>query len=140
MPVKQHFVALSEFRHRLTKFLRFSEELCRGEDVSPAQYLLLLHLHGYPDRDWATVGELATRLQASHQSTVALVQRCERKGWVTKRSSPDDARAIRVSLSARGRTKIERIAMLHRDELHRLGHVLSEARASGLLSVAPKAR
>ena len=128
---KQQFIALSEFRHELTRFLRFSEKAARSAGVTPAQYLLLLHLRGYSEREWATIGDLAARLQASHQGTVALVQRCERKGWVSKKRSPEDARCVRVSLKVSGKAKVERIAALHRDELDRLAKVLSAARASG---------
>src|SRR3546814_8898352 len=86
---KPQFEALSEFRFRLAQFLHFSESAARAEGVTPAQYLLLLHLHGFNGRSWGTVGELAERLQASHQATVALVQRCERNGLVAKRRSRD---------------------------------------------------
>jgi DNA-binding MarR family transcriptional regulator len=129
---KRRFTALSEFRHELTRFHRFSEDAARSAGVTPAQYLLLLHLRGYPGRDWATIGDLAARLQASHQSTVALVQRCERKGWLGKKRSPEDARCVRVTLKAAGSAKVERIAALHRDELDRLAGVLDAARASGI--------
>src|SRR5690606_15878079 len=67
---KPQFEALSEFRFRLAQFLHFSESAARAEGVTPAQYLLLLHLHGFHGRNWGTVGELAERLQASHQATV----------------------------------------------------------------------
>src|SRR3546814_19297997 len=76
MLAKLQFEALSEFRFRLAQFLHFSESAARAEGVTPAQYLLLLHLPGFNGRSWGTVGELADRLQASHQATVALVQRC----------------------------------------------------------------
>src|SRR3546814_7288815 len=62
---KPQFEALSEFRFRLAQFLHFSESAARAEGVTPAQYLLLLHLHGFNGRSWGTVGELAERLQAS---------------------------------------------------------------------------
>jgi len=66
------------------------------------------------------------------------VQRCERNGWVTKKRSPDDARCIRVSLTAAARAKVERIAALHRDELDHLGEVLATARASKVSSLPTK--
>ena len=93
---KPQFEALSEFRFRLAQFLHFSESAARAEGVTPAQYLLLLHLHGFHGRSWGTVGELAERLQASHQATVALVQRCERNGLVAKRRSRSDAVASAI--------------------------------------------
>ena len=70
---KKDFEALSEFRYRLRRFLRFSEQVTRRNGITPLQYLLLLHLKGFPGRDWATVGELAERLQAAHHGTVALI-------------------------------------------------------------------
>src|SRR3546814_11892232 len=91
---KPQFEALSEFRFRLAQFLHFSESAERAEGVTPAQYLLLLHLHGFNGRSWGTVCQLAERLQASHQATVALVQRCERNALVAKRSSRSDARYV----------------------------------------------
>lgn len=85
---KQQYLALSEFRFRLAEFLHFSESAALAAGITPAQYLLLLHLRGFPGREWGTVGELAERLQASHQGTVALVQRYpERNGLVGKRRS-----------------------------------------------------
>src|SRR3546814_10525038 len=101
MLAKLQFEALSEFRFRLAQFLHFSESAARAEGVTPAQYLLLLHLHGFNGRSWGTVGELAERLQASHQATVALVQRCERNGLVAKRRSRSDARYVENRKSTR---------------------------------------
>jgi DNA-binding MarR family transcriptional regulator len=133
---KQQLVALSDFRHRLTRFLRFSEDTARQAGVTPAQYLLLLHLRGYAGRDWATIGELAVRMQASHQGTAALVQRCVRNGWLRKQRSPDDARCVRVSLRVAGLAEVDRIASLHRDELDRLGDMLAAVRAARTRSMA----
>src|SRR3546814_17892547 len=96
MLAKLQFEALSEFRFRLAQFLHFSESAARAEGVTPAQYLLLLHLHGFNGRSWGTVGELADRLQASHQATVGLVQSCERNGRVPKWRSRREARDIGI--------------------------------------------
>ena len=126
---KNHFSALSEFRSELARFLRFSDAVARENGATSAQYLLLLHLRGFPDREWATVGELAIRLQASHQGTVALVQRCERKGWVRKLRHPEDGRSVQILLTASARRLVDRIAKRHRDELDRLAGVLRAARA-----------
>ena len=73
---RQHIAALSEFRFRLARFMRFSELASRAAGITPRQYLLLLHVRGQIDRSWASVGELAGRMQASHHGTVALVNRC----------------------------------------------------------------
>ena len=126
---KSDFEALSEFRYRMRKFLRFSEELLREEAVTPLQYLLLLHIKGYPGREWATVGELAERLQAQHHGVVALVSRCENLGLVKRKTSADDRRRVETHLTAKGERCIERLARLHRDELTSMSGGLFPVRA-----------
>lgn len=114
---KKDFEALSEFRYRLRRFLRFSEQVTRRNGITPLQYLLLLHLKGFPGRDWATVGELAERLQAAHHGTVALISRCEGLGWVERRQGQADRREVVIHLTADGERILARMARLHRDEL-----------------------
>jgi DNA-binding MarR family transcriptional regulator len=82
-------------------------------------------LRGYPKRDWATIGELAARLCASHQGTVALVKRCERNGLITKQRSLADARRVEIHLTAKAMGLLERVAGVHKNELRRLGGVVS---------------
>ena len=84
---KKDFETLSDFRYQLRRFLRFSERVTRANGITPLQYLLLLHIKGFPQREWATVGELAERLQSHHHGVVALVSRCEMLGWVVRQSS-----------------------------------------------------
>jgi DNA-binding MarR family transcriptional regulator len=120
---KKQYVALSNFRRRLAGFQRFSERASRAAGVMPTQYLLLLHIRGFPHRDWASVGELAERLQSSPHGTAALVGRCAALQLVSKRRSAADARRVEVHLTPRGRALIERIAARHRDELQSLRDV-----------------
>src|ERR1035437_2109355 len=75
---------LSQFRHRLRRFLRVSEDLCLSHGITSLQYQLLLHLKGEAGRAWATVGELAERLQAKPHGVVALINRCEQVGLVKR--------------------------------------------------------
>jgi DNA-binding MarR family transcriptional regulator len=118
MPLrKKDFEALSDFRYQLRRFLRFSEEVVRGEGITPLQYLLLLHIKGFPGRDWATVGELAEKLQAHHHGTVALVSRCEGLGLVKRRPSETDRRRVEIHLTPKGERSIEQLARIHRAEL-----------------------
>ena len=53
---KRDFEAISELRYQIRRFLRFSEQAVRAAGVTPLQYLLLLHLRGFPGRDSATIG------------------------------------------------------------------------------------
>lgn len=125
---KKEFEALSEFRYRMRRFLRFSEELLRKEQVTPLQYLLLLHIKGYPGREWASVGELAERLQAQHHGVVALVSRCEKLGLVRRRTSVEDRRRVEIHLTAKGERNVARLAGLHRDELASMTDMLKPLR------------
>lgn len=111
------FEALAQFRHQLRRFLRASEELTQARGCTPAQYQLLLQLRGFPGRRWASVGELAERLQARHHGVVALVTRCEVAGWVERRPSRGDQRVVEVHLTPRGRALVGRLARLHHEEL-----------------------
>jgi DNA-binding MarR family transcriptional regulator len=120
---KKQFAALSEFRFRLTRFQRFSQAAALDAGISSLQYLLLLHLRGFHRREWATVGELANRLDASHQGTVALVKRCESKGLLIKRRSAVDGRRVEIHLTSRARKLVARVASRHLDELERLAEV-----------------
>lgn len=113
---KKEFETLSEFRYRLRRFLRFSEQVTRMNGITPLQYLLLLHIKGFPGRNWALIGELAERLQASHHGTVALVSRCESLGWVERRQGQVDRRAVEVHLTDDGERIAAKMAQLHRDE------------------------
>jgi DNA-binding MarR family transcriptional regulator len=117
---KPDFEKLSEFRYQIRRFERFSENAVQAEGITPLQYLLLLHIKGYPDREWATVGELAERLQAQPHGVVALVTRCEAAGLVKRKPSPRDGRQVEVHLVAKGERILERLAQQHRDELNSL--------------------
>jgi DNA-binding MarR family transcriptional regulator len=114
---KKDFEALANFRYQLRKYLRFSEEATRKQGMTPLQYLLLLNLKGYPGREWATVGELAERLQAQHHGVVSLISRCETLGLVTRSVSAEDGRRVEVRLTAKGQRVVERLAIAHRAEL-----------------------
>lgn len=113
---KKEFETLSEFRYRLRRFLRFSEQVTRKNGITPLQYLLLLHVKGFPGRNWATVGELANRLQAQHHGVVALISRCEKLGWVERRQGQTDRREVEIHLTADGERMVGKMAALHRAE------------------------
>ena len=114
---KRDFETLADFRYQIRKFVRFSEQLALRHGLKPQQYLLLLQIRGYPGRDWATVGELAERLQAQHHGVVALISRCEMLGLVERRRSEEDRRRIEVRLLPKGARLLDELARLHRAEL-----------------------
>src|SRR5690606_21008705 len=117
---KFEYERLAHFRHRLRLFLRRSEVLCKENGATALQYQLLLQVRGASARDWATVGELAEQLQSKHHSTVALVDRCERMGWIERRPGRHDRRQVEVHLLPDGEALLSRIAALHLEEVQAL--------------------
>ena len=95
---KKDFESLSEFRYQMRRFERFSERAAQGEGLTPQQYLVLLHIKGVPGREWASVGEIAERLQLQPHGAVALVTRCEALELVARRPSDTDRRQVEVHL------------------------------------------
>jgi DNA-binding MarR family transcriptional regulator len=117
---KADYEALAQFRYQLRRFLRFSEEVSQAHGVTPLQYQLLLQIKGFPGRDWASVTELAERLQSKHHGVVALISRCESLGLVQRRASTSDLRQVEVSLTPAGERCVGGLAGVHRDELESL--------------------
>ncbi len=114
---RKEIEALSDFRYRLRCFIRFSEDLTHALGITNLQYLLLLHTKGYKGREWATITELAERLQAHHHGVVALVSRCEKLGLVYRKRSSEDKREVEIHLTLEGDKLVRKIAALHRNEL-----------------------
>ena len=114
---KKQLETLAEFRYQLRRYLRFSEEITRREGITPLQYLLLLQIKGFPGREWATISELAERLQSHHHGVVSLITRCERLGMVRRSSNPDDRREVHVTLTAKGERYLQKLADAHRRQL-----------------------
>ncbi|WP_076591449.1 MarR family winged helix-turn-helix transcriptional regulator [Herminiimonas arsenitoxidans] len=124
------YEALSEFRYQLRRFLKFSEDAAQSAGLTPLHYLVLLHIKGFPGQDWATIGQLAERLQIQHHGAVALISRCEKAGLVTRSSGVEDRRQVCVRLTAVGEKQLRHLAELHRNELRSLSNVFKVARIS----------
>jgi DNA-binding MarR family transcriptional regulator len=136
MPLKRESVtpgeyqALAQFRYGLRKFLRFSEEAAKAHGLTPQQHQLLLAIKGYPGgREWATITELAERLQVEQHSVVGIVDRCQQAELVKRKSHPGDLRVTEVHLTALGAEVLERLTVAHRDEIIRTKEFLQSLHA-----------
>ncbi|GAB3541473.1 helix-turn-helix domain-containing protein [Noviherbaspirillum agri] len=114
---KSDYEVMANFRYQIRRYLRFSEEVSQEHGITVLQYLLLLQLKGYPGREWATIAELAERLQAHHHGTVNLVTRCEKAGLVERRKGEGDQRFVQVVLLPKGEKLLSKIAQRHLDQL-----------------------
>lgn len=109
----------------MRRYEHFSENAVQAAGITPLQYLLLLHVKGFIGREWATVGELAERLQAKQHGVVALVTRCEAAGLVERRTNQQDRRRVEVHLLPAGEAILTRLAEIHRAELRALQGVFT---------------
>jgi DNA-binding MarR family transcriptional regulator len=70
-----------------------------AHDLSTTQVRVLGILRDHDPR----MAELAQHLGLDRSSITGLIDRAERRGLVQREASPDDGRAVRVSLTAEGR-------------------------------------
>ena len=124
---KRRYEALSDFRYKLRCFLRFSEDAAREEGITALQYQLMLHTQGFPDRQWASISELAECLQTQVHGVVALVTRCEEHGLVVRKPSEHDRRLVEVHLLPAGRRKMVKLAAQHSAQLTALHEAVALA-------------
>jgi DNA-binding MarR family transcriptional regulator len=123
----EEYRSLAEFRYQIRRFLGFSEEQVRAAGMEPQQHQLLLALKGLPEGVIATVGELAGRLQLKHHSTVELVNRLERLGYVTREAGAEDRRQVMVRLTHPGASILRKLSIAHHQELEVAGPRLAKA-------------
>ncbi|HLZ68477.1 MAG TPA: MarR family transcriptional regulator [Dehalococcoidia bacterium] len=121
---KADYEALARFRYGLRLYFRFSERNVRLVGLTPQQYQLMLAIKGFPEREWATVTELAERLQSSHNSVVGLIDRSEANGMVQRRPHATDRRAVAVYLTQKGEETLGGLVTTHRQELERLAGMI----------------
>jgi DNA-binding MarR family transcriptional regulator len=111
---------LLEFRTAVRKFLHYSKTQAEQLDLTPARHQLLLAVRGHPGDANPTIGQVAEHLLIRHHSAVELVDRAEAAGLVERVGDPDDERVVRVKLTRRGASKLERISLANVAEIGKL--------------------
>lgn len=112
---------LAEFRATLRRFLRTSEELARGVDLTPQQHQALLAIKGFGGDNLPSMGDLATRLQIRHNSVVGLVDRLVARKLVRRLLAQEDRRRVRLQLTRAGERLLAELTHAHRIELREIG-------------------
>ena len=128
------YQALAEFRYQIRRILRFSEEAAYVADLEPQQHQLMLAIKGLPEGRKATVGDLAERLQIRHHSTVELIDRLVKRGFVERHRDEDDQRRVIVSLTPQGEEVLYTLSRHMLTELRSMGPAFVQALNALLVS------
>ncbi len=132
--------SLSEFRHQVRCFLRFSEDASRVHEIEPQQHQLLLAIKGLPKGQAPTIGELAQRLQIRHHSTVDLINRLTKTGRVAREPGTKDRREVLIRLTPEGERILRELSVEHQTELTKIGPKLLRALAAAIKQAERKPR
>jgi DNA-binding MarR family transcriptional regulator len=123
---EEEYARLAAFRHRLRRFLHFSESAAGRMGLTGQQYHALLVVRARSGEAETTINDLAGQLLIKHNSAVGLVDRLVGQGLLVRRPGQDDARKVNLMLTAKGARTLERLAGTHREELARVGAQLRE--------------
>ena len=118
------YEVLAEFRYLLMRFAAFSEQAAHAAGLAPRQHQALLAIKGYPGGAEVAIGDLAERLGIRHHSTVGLVDRLARAGYLVRRADPRDRRRTLLALTASGEQALAGLSAAHRRELRRVAPLL----------------
>jgi DNA-binding MarR family transcriptional regulator len=132
--------SLSEFRHQVRRFLRYSEDAARAHEIEPQQHQLLLAVKGLPKGKAPTIGELAERLQIRHHSTVDLINRLVKSDRVVREPGTDDRREVLIRLTPNGEQILRDLSVEHQAELTKTGPKLLRALAAAVKQARRKSK
>lgn len=119
---KTDYERLANLRYALRRFSRQTELEARRAGLTPQQYLLLLSLKGFPGRDWASITELAERLQIRHNAVIGLVNRAEERNLVRRAQDPSstDRRIVNIHITPAGERLLTSMSAALRNERQRV--------------------
>ncbi len=110
-------LAISVWLRLLKAYALLLREVRRSvpEDLTLPQFDVLAQLHRRPEG--MTPGELTRALLVTAGNVTGIVERLVRLGLAERRPVPDDRRAVKVRLTPRGRTLMQRAIPRHRRDV-----------------------
>lgn len=125
---KADYEALANLRYAVRRFSRQTEVTARRFGSTPQQYLLLLAIKGFPNREWASITELAERLQIRHNAVIGLVNRAEERNFVIRKQDPNstDRRVVEIHLAPAGEALLQRMALALEEERNQVRLALED--------------
>jgi len=102
---------------------RGAVEVLKAEDLSPSQYNVLRILRGAPEG--LPCGEIAGRLITRDPDVTRLLDRMEKRGWISRARESRDRRMVLARLTSAGLKLVDRldepVQQMHRKLLGHLG-------------------
>ncbi|WP_366526208.1 helix-turn-helix domain-containing protein [Bradyrhizobium sp.] len=119
------YEALARFRYQVRTFLAFSEAAAQRAGLTPQQHQALLGIKGLASA--ASVGDIARFLLIRHHTAVELMGRMAKLKLIVRTVDPEDARRVRLKLTAKGEQKLRSLSKIHLEELRAASPALSKA-------------
>lgn len=131
----EQYARLLAFRTELRHFIQWSEDVAREADLTPALHQLLLAIRGDTSPDGATVGSVAEALAVRHHTAVELAQRAEERGLVARRRDLGDRRRVHLTLTRKGRARLDALTVQHLQRIGPLAERLADLAHVGVAEV-----
>lgn len=123
---RPNYEILARFRFAIRQFLNSSDTIARTAGITSQQYQTLLAIRVRSNAE-ATIKEVAEDMLLLPHGAVQLVNRLEAVNLVRRRKSKADGRKSLVSLTAKGKRILARLAKDHSIELLRQEPLLVES-------------
>jgi DNA-binding MarR family transcriptional regulator len=114
------------FRTELRRFLRRTEAVASGAELTSQRYDLLLMVRSAGGTEGVRVTELCELLQMQQTAVTELVKRTEEAGLLERRTAPDDRRASLLRLTSKGERQLLQAFTALRGDREALAAALDE--------------
>lgn len=104
-----------------------------GFDITPIQYAALDAIQTYPGTDQARIAEI---IGYDRATIGGVIERLEKKGWIRRVVSEQDRRARELSLTAKGKTILVKLAPIVQDLQKDILFPLSESEQKRFIDLA----
>jgi DNA-binding MarR family transcriptional regulator len=105
------WAALTTAHALITEYLGAALQQTCGLSIN--EFELLLRLDAEPDGQGQRLGSLNGAVRITQPSVSRTVTRMETYGWLRRTSSPDDGRAVLITITAAGREKLHAAVPVH---------------------------
>jgi len=121
---------LAEWMSAWRSFLAVNEAILGDADLTPQEFAALLEVDCSDAAQGPTIGMLAACLQTRHNTSVGLVTRLCKKGYLRRIRDAQDRRLTHVQLTDSGHQILTALVRAHCRELHEIRTELAPVTAA----------